>query len=317
MSKVVLLKVKDIEKSLIECTALLGGIDEFVKKGDKVLIKPNLCTVKNYLTGATTDPALVENIIEILQSFTKDISIIESDHSAVDAQYAFEALGFKSIAEKYGIMTVNLSDKRMLVDVDIENGLYFKTIKVHKAILEADLIINVSILKTNEISTITVSLKNMIGILPDREKAKYHSNIDEVITDINKIIVNKKLIIVDGRIGMEGNGPISGTPVKNDILIMSDDPVAADYISAKVMGFDPDSIKYIGLSEKAGIGTSKNIEMLGIPLNSIIKPFKVPSKLDKKRKMRYFILKNKFMASVLSLFLSKIKFYSNLIWHNT
>jgi uncharacterized protein (DUF362 family) len=295
MPTVVIIKGKELDRMVDEGLNLLGGLAKYVKKNEKVVIKPNLCAIKTWDTGTTTDPKLVEEIVTRLKEITSDILIGESDHSTISAEYAFDALGYTELAKRHGIKIINLSDNGRLVELDNKEGFFLKKIALHEDLLAADLIINLPVMKTNEISVVTLALKNMIGVLPDREKARLHANIHEVIADINKYI-KETLVIMDGRIAMEGDGPIDGEIVRLDLLVFADDPVAADCIGAKVMGIDPVEVKHIGLSEISGAGTTKNIQLKGEDLNSVIKKFKRPNRLSFRKKIMYWILGNRFLT---------------------
>ena len=297
MPTVVIIKGKERDKMVDEGVNLLGGLDKYVKKNGKVLIKPNLCAIKTWDTGATTDPKLVEEIIIRLKGITNNILIGESNHSTITAEYAFDALGYVEIAKRHDIKLINLSDKSRLVELDNKEGFFLKKIALHEELLAADLIINLPVMKTNEISLVTLALKNIIGVLPDREKARFHASIHEIIADINKYI-KKTFVILDGRIAMEGDGPIDGESVRLDLLVFADDPVAADYIGAKIMGIDPVEVKHVELSEISGAGTTKNIQLKGEDLNSVIKKFKRPNRLSFRKKIMYGILGNRFLTWV-------------------
>ena len=307
MPTVVIIKGKKLGKMIGEGVNLLGGLAKYVKKNEKVLIKPNLCAIKTWDTGATTDPKLAEEIIIRLKGITNDILIGESNHSTITAEYAFDALGYTELAKRHDVKLINLSEKSRLVELDNKEGFFLKKIALHEELLAADMVINLPVMKTNEISLVTLALKNMFGVLPDREKARFHANIHGVIADINKFI-KKTLVILDGRIAMEGDGPIDGEPVELDLLIFADDPVAADCIGAKIMGIEPVEVEHIGLSERSGVGTTKNIQLKGEDLNTVIKKFKRPKRLSFRKKVMYGILGNRFLMSAGSYAGAKIKY---------
>lgn len=308
MSTVVIIKGKELGKMIDEGLNLLGGLAKYVKKDGKVLIKPNLCAIKTWDTGTTTDPNLVEEIVIRLKEITNDILIGESEHSTISAGYAFDTLGYTELAKRHDVKLINLSEKSRLVELDNKEGFFLKKIALHEELLAADLIINLPVMKTNEISLVTLALKNMFGVLPVREKARFHANIHEVIADINKFI-KKELIILDGRIAMEGDGPVDGEIVRLDLLVFADDPVASDCIGAKIMGIDPVEVKHIELSEISGVGSSKNIQLKkGEDLNSVIKKFKRPRKLSFRKMIMYRILGNRFLMSARSYSIAKIKY---------
>ncbi len=142
MVTVGIVKGNKLDEMLEKGLNLLGGLDRYIKKDSKVLIKPNLCTIKPWSTGATTDPLLVEELLKRLKKITNNIFIGESDHGTIDAEYAYHKLGFTELAKKYDVKLINLSDKNKLIEINNSNGYFFKKISLHEDLLSSDLIIN-------------------------------------------------------------------------------------------------------------------------------------------------------------------------------
>jgi uncharacterized protein (DUF362 family) len=110
---------------------------------------------------------------------------------------------------------------------------------------------------------VTLGMKNMFGMLTTKWKGKYHmQGMDKVIHDIN-LVLRPHLTVIDGFVAMEGRGPVHGRPVKMDTIITSTDPVAADSIGAKVMGFYPQEIDHIKWAHQSGLGEMEEIEVVG------------------------------------------------------
>lgn len=298
---------KELSEMIDDGLNMLGGIDSYVKRDDKVLIKPNLSAIKTWETGATTDPRLAEEIINRLKKVTDNILLGESDHSAITAEYAFDKLGYAELAKRYGVTLVNLSDKSRLVDLNNENCFFLTKMGLHEDILSADLIINLPVMKTNEISLVSLALKNNFGLLPERNKAKFHANIHEVIADINRFI-KKTFVVLDARVAMEGNGPVDGDVVKLDLLLCGDDSVALDCVAARIMGFDSDEIKHISMSEFAGVGSTKNVQIKGEKLDAVVHRFKRAGKISNVMKLKYFFWGHRFFMPII-IFISKIRDY--------
>jgi uncharacterized protein (DUF362 family) len=121
---------------------------------------------------------------------------------------------------------------------------------------------------------VTLGMKNMFGLLPDKFKFKYHANgISKVIVDINTVI-KPALTVIDGFVGMEGRGPTDGTPVKMDLIIAGKDVVATDATAARAIGFDPHEISHIRTASQKGLGNIDNIEILGVRLEDVMRVFK-------------------------------------------
>ena len=116
-------------------------------------------------------------------------------------------------------------------------------------VLDADVVVSMPKMKTHHWAGVTLSLKNLFGTLPGRvygwpKNVLHWAGIEQSILDIAGS-VRPAYAIIDGIVGMEGNGPISGEPIGSGVLVFADDPVAADTVGASLMGFDPEQIAYI------------------------------------------------------------------------
>jgi len=286
---VAIIKGTNPHQMIKEAFDLLGGLDFVVSSQDSVLIKPNLCTLKKSDTGATTDPMLVEALINLLRDKTSDISIVESDSGAIDAEVKFAACGYVPLSQRTGVNLINLS-KEKLVDVTIPNALALKSIKLPKVTMDSDVLINVSKLKVSEMTGVTLSLKNVFGLIPSRFKTKYHRILDNVIVDLNKV-VKSRLALVDGIVGMEGQGPIEGDPVKMNLVVAGLDCVAVDSISTAIMGFNPEAVSHIKLANSEGLGEGKlqNISIRGKSVLEVQRKFKMPRSMPLTRRIKFKI----------------------------
>ncbi len=247
-----------------------------IPQNAKVMIKPNICLVKRYDTGATVDPFIVKCIVDwLLKHYEiEKIYIGEADATALNADIAFKVLGWEELFKKYSnVELLNLSNDE-LVNIELD-GLYFKNLKMSKAYMESDFLISVGKLKTHTMTGITGILKNQFGANPVKYKLKYHSSLDKVITDLNKV-KKPDLCIVDGIIAMDGEGPVLGTPKPVGIIIAGNDIVATDYACARIMGFNPNRISHLNLALKQGLGSNK-YTVIGEKIENVQTKFKVIS----------------------------------------
>ncbi|MEM3551629.1 MAG: DUF362 domain-containing protein, partial [Candidatus Bathyarchaeia archaeon] len=229
-------------------------------------------------TGQTTDPRFVGELIRLIREKTSmnvDISVVESDASAMICKYAFKMLGYEKIAEKCKVKLVNLS-KEEAIPADITvRGKTFRFM-VPKIIREADVKINVSKIKyTIRGIELTCCLKNIYGCNPYPKKFKYHEMLTETIVALNKLM-KFDLCIVDGNI-------VSGIhPRKLGLVMASQDAVALDSVAAEIAGLNPKKIEYLRLAEKEGLGKTSFI-----PRGEPIEYFKAryPKKDFKKKLM--------------------------------
>ena len=238
----------DITKAI---EASLDLIDyEFPKGIRNIVIKPNLCYYWDYTTGQTTDPNFTAALIELLRtkiSPNLNISIVESDASAMRCKYAFKMLGYEKLAKNQNVNLVNLSEDQYTMEHVTARKYSFK-IMVPKTIQQADLKINVPKIKyTMEPIKLTCALKNIFGCNPYPKKYKYHQKLGEAIVAINKAM-KFNLHIIDANI-------VSGIqPRRLGLIMASTDPVAIDTAAAKIASLNPKTIKYLKLAEKEGIG---------------------------------------------------------------
>jgi uncharacterized protein (DUF362 family) len=239
----------------------------------KVLIKVNFITTKTWDTGATTDPIVVEAIIRKLKDLPVEIFVVESDATMTNADKAFEATGMKEMCQQNGVEFLNLRYQKEKVKIPIPGCETLGSITVPKIVTESA-VISAAKLKTHMATKVTLGMKNMFGLMPDKFKGKYHARgISSVIVDINTVI-KPALTVIDGFVAMEGRGPTDGTPVKMDLIIAGKDVVATDATAARAMGFEPKEISHIRRAGEKGLGNIDNIEIVGSKIEDLTKVFK-------------------------------------------
>jgi uncharacterized protein (DUF362 family) len=233
----------------------------------RVLIKPNLCTDKSAESGATTDPKLVEGIICFLRKAASpcEIAIVESNTAVADADELFELLGYTTLAEKYDVPLINLSDDKQH-KLTLDDGAILSTITVPETLLFSDFLISVPKLKTMCDQKITCALKNQFGLLPKKHRATYHPFLAEMLVDINRLYL-PDLFIVDGIVAMEGFGPSEGNPKHTGLIICGNDAVAVDATVSRIMGFNPEKVPHVNYAYKKGLGQIKGIQLVGDKIN--------------------------------------------------
>ena len=224
-------------------------------------------------TGATTDPIMVEALIQQLKKLPVEIYVVESDATMTNADKAFKATGMAEMCKQYDVQCLNLRHIEDKVKIKIPNGECLKDITVPRLVTESA-IISAAKMKTHMATKVTLGMKNMFGLLPDKFKAKYHAKgISKVVVDINTVI-KPNLTIIDGFIAMEGKGPTDGDPVKMDLIIAGKDPVATDSTGVRVMGIDPHEISHIRTANQKGLGNIDNIEIVGSSIDDVKRVFK-------------------------------------------
>ena len=224
-------------------------IDYSFPKAESIVIKPNMCYYWDYSTGQTTDPNFVAAMIKVLReevSSDIDISIVESDASAMKCKYAFKYLGYEKLAEEYKVKLVNLSKvESEPIKVKVKDEIF--DFMIPKIIKNADLRINIPKMKYMMLSKISCALKNIFGCNPYPKKFKYHPKLSETIVALNKVM-SFQLNVLDGII-------VSGSKtLKLGLVMASQDPVATDAVAATIMGVNPKSVAHLKLAEREGLG---------------------------------------------------------------
>jgi uncharacterized protein (DUF362 family) len=239
---------------------------------DRALVKVNFITTKNWETGATTDPLVVEAIIKKLREISVEPTVIESDATGTNADKAYVMSGMKEMCERIDVPFINLRRELEKVEIPIPNKMALSSIKVPRIVTELP-IISAAKLKTHMQTGVTLGMKNMFGLLPDKFKGKYHfMGIDEVILDINTVI-KPAITVIDGFVAMEGRGPVNGEPVKMETIIAGIDVVATDATATRVMGIDPQTIKHIKWGHERKLGEMYDIEVLGDGIDAVKRIF--------------------------------------------
>jgi len=263
---------KDVKKAI----ELLGGMENFVKKGEHVLVKPNICIGKRSETGAVTDAEMVAEVCEMVHSCGADVVVGESPIYPWNGKKVFEEAGYGDFEEKYGFKMINLDDDEK-VTIKIPNGVAIKQNVVAKTVLKSDKIINMPVLKTHLQTTLTLSLKNIKGIVPGRYKHYIHvKGLDDGIVDLNTVI-RSDLQIVDGIIGMHGKrGPTGGKAVEIGVIVAGDNRVEVDSICARIVGIDPMKVAHIRKAYERGLGDIDVKDVRGSSIDDVRVNIEVP-----------------------------------------
>jgi len=271
----------DVEQAVRKAVALAGGLDGIVNSKSRVVIKPNIATKDKSGCGKITDARVTEAITKIvMEKRPKDVIIGEG--SAVgydfpdlqDTMQALEESGTKEMAAKLGVAVVDLNTDRHR-EVEIPDPLVMKSVKIAQTVLESDVIISIPVLKTHIRSAVTLSLKNMKGVMPGAEKKKTHRlGLEFAIADLNSI-VRPHFAVVDGLVGMEGLWEYPDDCVAMGLVGAGRDPVAVDSVFAQVMGIEPREIMHLLHCQQKGLGTchAGKIEVTGVSISEVRRPF--------------------------------------------
>lgn len=248
---------KDIDEAVRRSVDLIGGLR--LGGGEHIVIKPNVCNAKNPYGMVNTDPRVLEAVVGMVREKAGRITVVESDNISGTAERRMEGSGFLNLLEGLGVEFLNLSgddyEAHEVAGVEL---------RLPRTVLEADLFVNLPKIKTCGHTLVTLSIKNLFGVLQRRRKNRLHGRLDEVLPYLARTIRND-LIVVDGVTAMEGNGPVIGTPREMGVVVAGIDPVSVDAVCSAMMGFDPASIAHIARAHGMGLGEldPDRIEVVG------------------------------------------------------
>lgn len=222
-----------------------------LKKDASIALKPNLVVAKDWRSGATTNPDVCAAVIEYFQARgLTNIRIVESAWVGESTQRAFRVCGYEALAEKYGVELVDVKKDRY--ETRSSGGF---TTEISKTALEADVIVNLPLIKGHCQTGITCALKNLKGLISDREKRRYHTlGLHEPIAQLNKMI-RPTLTIADG-IWTDPGFEEGGSPVRGNVMVAGTDSVLVDAYAAMRLGHRARDIGYIRIAEQMGLGSA-------------------------------------------------------------
>ena len=263
-------------------TDFLGGLQHFVKPGNRVLIKPNLLSGRPPEKAVTTHPAVVKATIQLVKEAGGTPFLGDSPGGGNLLKVA-EKTGIKEVADEMGCPLVEFTE---VCEVEGSDGRTFKKIEVAKIALEADVMISLPKVKTHGLTLLTLGIKNMFGCVPGMfRKTQWHLNaganpkyFSEMLVDLYGII-RPELTIVDGIMGMEGNGPNMGRPRDLGLIFAGVDCVALDAVITEVLSLPVQEVPTtkIAMEKGLGVGDLKEIEILGKKIEDVrIRGFKTP-----------------------------------------
>jgi len=236
----------------------LGGMGMFVKKGQKVLVKPNIGWDVIPELAANTNPLLVKRIIEhCFKAGAREVYVF--DHTCDNWVNTYKNSGIERAAKSAGAKVVPGNSENYYQTINIPGGVKLKSAKVHELLLSTDVFINVPILKDHNSTRMTCCLKNTMGIVWDR--GYWHSNnLHQCIADFALYEKKPALNVIDCYNVMVKHGPQGVS--KEDVVqmrsqILTTDWVAGDAAAAKMLGVEAEKIDYLPIAHKMGLGNMK------------------------------------------------------------
>jgi uncharacterized protein (DUF362 family) len=237
-----------------QALAAMGGLERFIAKGAKVIVKPNICTARPYQYAATTNPWVVGTLVKMsFEAGAASVRVMDYPFGCT-AEEGYTTSGIKDQVEAAGGEMAYMTPLFKYVKTPIPDGVDLKEIEVYEDILKADVLINVPIAKDHSSTRLTLGMKNLMGVILNRNTM--HVNLGQRIADLTSLI-RPQLTVVDAVRILVKNGPTGGdlNYVKEmDTVIVSPDIVAADSYATTLFGLQPTDIKYIPAAAAMGLG---------------------------------------------------------------
>lgn len=271
------LSLAEIKALLAEMLVPWGGMRALIRPGASVLIKPNLCDPQPASSGVTTHLGVIQAVAQLCQEAgASQITIGEGPIIGVDWQKVYETTNLRQL-EEAGYQVTNLHD-HPAVTVEVPGAEIMPKVKISRPALEADVVINIPVLKNHILTLLTCAMKNLKGVLPLSMKKQFHfRGLDGAIVDLNQVF-RPTLNIVDGIVGQEGLGPVSGTPAGLGVMLAGVNAVAVDAVAASIIGYAPSEINHLLLANQRGLGPIdlKEIEIIGEALEAVRRDYRRP-----------------------------------------
>lgn len=241
----------------------LGGIAKFVKRDEKILLKPNLLKKAEVEKAVITHPVVTGAFIRVMKEAGYDHMILADSSGLGNTKSVIKGTGLEDYLEKYQVEPIDFSQG---ITKKYPEGIQAKEFILPKELIEADAVISLSKMKTHALERITGAVKNSYGFIYGANKALGHTkypsadSFARMLADLN-LYVRPRLYLMDGIVAMEGNGPGSGEPVAMNVILMSEDPVALDSVFCHLIHLNPELVPTNYHGEKMGLGTWKKEEI--------------------------------------------------------
>ena len=252
---------------------LLGGIAQFAKPGEKIVLKPNVLIGSKPEKCVTTHPAVFKAVGRLLREAGASVSYGDSP-SFGKCESNIRKSGLKEAGDELGLSLADFDSGRPASHKD---ALLVKSFVIANGVLDSDGLVTLPKMKTHPLPRFTGAVKNQFGCIPGLLKSQYHVKLPDpydfatMLVDLNTLI-RPRLCVMDGIIAMEGNGPRGGKPKKMSVLLLSGDPIAIDATACRIIDLNPEAVPTCTAGEKAGLGTyhSENIEIVGEDIESFL-----------------------------------------------
>lgn len=261
---------------------------------ERIFIKPNL-SHPEYLPGVVTDPELTSELIGLLRDQNSEVIVGESNGFNYPCWTAFHKTGMQKAVEKAGGTVINLSEDK-IVEVKLGNCTAVKRLFLPKTIIDANAVVDLPLMKTHEFMAYSGAIKNLFGCIPSNKRIYLHPYLPEVFYHLY-VLFKPALTIMDARIGIEGNGPTKGTPVKMGLMLTSTNALSLDIVATKIMKLNWQDTYLNYIARKTGLHEI-NIKEEGIPVSTVARRFMSP-RIDLPVKAQIIVYQHEYLTKML------------------
>ncbi len=258
MPKIAVGKGENTIDAIKKVVEYLGGIEKFVKTGQSVFIKPDLSVPIG--VPATTDPLIIGYVVKsCFKAGANQVMVGDNPFGGISSKNLYKFTGLDAYLNNIGASLKYLENEPHEV-VDITNPSILKEVKLPRCLLESDVFISIPRMRTDILSDVALSIRNLHGLLPDEQYYQiYKEGIHEGLTDVLKAII-PDLIIMDCFVGGEGQGPFKLSGVETKFNLGSTDSLLMDSIASSIMGFKHQEIKHLKLAGEMNRGSTAPLE---------------------------------------------------------
>ncbi len=270
---------KVVEKAVARGMDALGDITVLFHPGETILLKPNLLQAAGPEKAVCVHPEVFRSVALYLKRWNVNLTYGDSPATA-NPNHAAKVSGIAEVAES---LDIPLADFKTGLSVSTPDICHIKKFELATGVLDADGVVSISKLKTHTFTTMTGAVKNVFGCIPGLKKAEFHAKFPDPDSFSRMLVelmltVKPRLHIMDGIVGMEGDGPGSGNPRRMNVLLFSTDPVALDAAAFSITGLSVDKIPVLKHGQQLGLGSWENYKIVGDDISSfIVQDFKHPS----------------------------------------
>ena len=272
-------ELAEVQTALSDSLQQLGGLASFISKGDRVLVKPNLLMPKTPGEAVTTHPVVIRALVRLLKQEGATVLIGDSPGGPFNTpllKLLYKRCGLLEVAREEGV-ALNFNTETMEVTTDA--GKLVRRPTLTAMLQDVDKVISVAKFKSHQLTVLTGCVKNLFGLVPGILKMEYHLKMPQVkdfadaLVDIS-LAVKPVLSIMDGIVGMEGEGPSGGVPRQIGVILASTCPYRLDVVMARIAGVEPSLVPTIASCIARGLclGDLRDIELRGDGLERFVQP---------------------------------------------